>query len=441
MGRIDAPPAKRLRCATLATGMKCLTKQKVASGALSGNVLHDCHAEMLALRAFNRFLLDECRILARKSEEDKSQDSRPASEAETVVEWRRVKEEQHTDDLEGLDGVKGGHGKLSSSDEQTAKFDASGTHGEGARSRRDWTNQPFKIKATVKLHMYCSEAPCGDASMELTMAAQEDATPWTTPSTSAANTNVQEHLAIPERDATGNPGTDTLYGRSYFSSLGVVRRKPSRPDAPPTLSKSCSDKLALKQCTSVLSSTTSLLIHPGNAYLGSVVVPESQYVRSACQRAFGEDGRMAPIARAETQAEMHRWGDGYGWHSFTVRTTSREFSFSRRTSGPGTVFVASNLCTLAYGSNQETLINGVIQGRKQGDPRGASTVSRRKMWQSAKEVAELAEIPSRALVKYTYGELKSDIGLETRGRVKKLLRSGPLSGWQRNVGDEGWTLE
>ncbi|KAJ9624997.1 hypothetical protein H2203_004948 [Taxawa tesnikishii (nom. ined.)] len=281
MGRIDAPPAKRLRCATLATGMKCLTKQKVASGALSGNVLHDCHAEMLALRAFNRFLLDECRILARKSEEDKSQDSRPASEAETVVEWRRVKEEQHTDDLEGLDGVKG----------------------------------PFKIKATVKLHMYCSEAPCGDASMELTMAAQEDATPWTTPSTSAANTNVQEHLAIPERDATGNPGTDTL-------------------------------------------------------------------------------------------------------------TTSREFSFSRRTSGPGTVFVASNLCTLAYGSNQETLINGVIQGRKQGDPRGASTVSRRKMWQSAKEVAELAEIPSRALVKYTYGELKSDIGLETRGRVKSFSAAG-----------------
>ena len=57
--------------------------------------------------------------------------------------------------------------------------------------------------------MYCSEAPCGDASMELIMAAQEDPTPW----------------AVPQA-VDGN--SDALTGRGYFSELGVVRRKPCK---------------------------------------------------------------------------------------------------------------------------------------------------------------------------------------------------------------------
>ncbi|KAG6029845.1 hypothetical protein E4U41_000259 [Claviceps citrina] len=47
-----------LTCLALATGMKCLPAAKVADA--NGNVIHDWHAEVLAMRAFNRFLLDEC---------------------------------------------------------------------------------------------------------------------------------------------------------------------------------------------------------------------------------------------------------------------------------------------------------------------------------------------------------------------------------------------
>lgn len=71
--------------------------------------------------------------------------------------------------------------------------------------------QPFTLHDHVKIYMYCSEAPCGDASMELTMHAQDDATPWPVPSEDASSIEKT---------------TDLLQGRGYFSQLGTVRRKP-----------------------------------------------------------------------------------------------------------------------------------------------------------------------------------------------------------------------
>ena len=50
--------------------------------------------------------------------------------------------------------------------------------------------------------------------MELTMDAQEDATPWPEPASSTAESTL-EGLEINE-----------LHGRGYFSQLEIVRRKP-----------------------------------------------------------------------------------------------------------------------------------------------------------------------------------------------------------------------
>ena len=52
-----------LTCVALATGMKCLPQSKLPLA--KGNVLHDWHAEVLAIRGFNRWLVDECEELAR----------------------------------------------------------------------------------------------------------------------------------------------------------------------------------------------------------------------------------------------------------------------------------------------------------------------------------------------------------------------------------------
>lgn len=104
--------------------MKCLPAAKVPG--TSGNVLHDWHAETLAIRALNNHLLHECRRLV-SSPESKSSILRVVTEA----------------------------------DKHNMKI-----------------KQPFAIREDVKIHMYSSKSPCGDASMELVMSAQDDPTPW-----------------------------------------------------------------------------------------------------------------------------------------------------------------------------------------------------------------------------------------------------------------------
>ena len=134
--------------------MKCLPAAKLLKAA--GLVLHDWHAEVLAIRAFNHFLLQEClKILESQNYESSF--------------IRRQKECE--------------------------------------MSEVNCT-QPFAFRENLKIFMYCSEAPCGDASMELVMEAQDDATPWPV-----------AEKPIPEQ-------IPTLKGRANFSELGVVRRKP-----------------------------------------------------------------------------------------------------------------------------------------------------------------------------------------------------------------------
>jgi tRNA-specific adenosine deaminase 1 len=85
--------------------MKCLPQNKISQAR--GTVLHDWHAEILAIRSFNRFLLEECYSLAFSKKEES--------------EFVRVRKE----------------------DERTDSY-----------------FQPYELKDGIKLHMYCSEAPC-----------------------------------------------------------------------------------------------------------------------------------------------------------------------------------------------------------------------------------------------------------------------------------------
>ena len=138
--------------------MKCLPANQTALLA-SGTVLHDWHAEILAIRAFNHFLLQEAYLLA----------SSPTYTSCIL----------HRKDTQEL----------------------------GSQSSR---SQPYAVHEDLKIMMYCSSAPCGDASMELVMEAQEDATPW------------------PVLPPSENGKQQTLLGRGSFSQLGVVRRKPCK---------------------------------------------------------------------------------------------------------------------------------------------------------------------------------------------------------------------
>jgi len=139
--------------------MRCLSSAKQDALA-QGNVLHDWHAEVIAIRAFNHFLLQEASNLA------------SSSEFESTVLRRR-----ESNEISQVAGTSSHH--------------------------------PFTIFDDLKIMMYCSEAPCGDASMELVMEAQDDATPWP--------------ITLQDGDSS-----TSLLGRGSFSQLGVVRRKPGK---------------------------------------------------------------------------------------------------------------------------------------------------------------------------------------------------------------------
>lgn len=314
--------------------------------------------------------------------------------------------------------------------------------------RTPGSSQPFAIRDGVRLYLYASEAPCtsspnpttvdlwgflcitdltnpgGDASMELTMSAQEDPTPWTAP---------------PPSSLSRDPDTPTLPGREDFSQLGIVRRKPSRPDAPLSLSKSCSDKLALRQATSLLSSLTSLLVTSRGAYLSGLVVPGSAYVSAAFERCFAR--RMAPL-----KDSMAHGDGGYEFRGMEPLTTDLAFDFSR---GDGKDVAPCNVSAVWTPTLDEGLVGGVLQGKKAFTDRGASGVSRRRMWGLARDAADLLsrdddELGSsiyEALAVGRYGDMKEGRLLEDRRRAKVVAREGALRGWVRNTGDEDFGLE
>ena len=205
----------------------------------------------------------------------------------------------------------------------------------------------------------------------------------------------------------------------------------ARPDSPATLSKSCSDKLALKQCTSLLSGVAALLISPDNAYLDTLVVPAKQFVPGACDRAWGSTGRLTPL-------KGKGWTGGYSFRPFQVSGTNLEYEFSRdKVLEMAKNIKGSNLSAAWSPYFSETLVNGVLQGRKQEDPEGASLLSRRKMAELLYTVESLdAVIVAPYLGKDSYGELKQAKASQARRLVKADVTREALKGWTSNGVDE-----
>ncbi|KAL6713270.1 hypothetical protein ACLMJK_008735 [Lecanora helva] len=239
--------------------------------------------------------------------------------------------------------------------------------------------------------------------MELVMEAQDDPTPWP--------------VAAPS-DLISSP----LLGRGSFSQLGIVRRKPARTDSPPTFAKSCSDKLALKQCTSLLSSVVSLIISPANAYIDTLILPASQYRAVACERSFGLEGRMKTVTGSV-------WEQGYAFRPFKVETTDIEFPFSRHSVAGGSK--GCNISAVWTPHVCETLVNGVLQGRKQTDLKGASSISKTRLWEVFRKTHHLLEEQGamKAMNTDDYHNFKKCDILQGREEVKRKAKENALEGW------------
>lgn len=84
--------------------MKCLPASKLVEA--KGVAIHDWHAEVLAIRTLNRYLLDECQSIIDSNHHG----------SEAILQRSEDGNEEYT--------------------------------------------TPFRVRDDVKLHMYCSEAPC-----------------------------------------------------------------------------------------------------------------------------------------------------------------------------------------------------------------------------------------------------------------------------------------
>ncbi|GAC98870.1 hypothetical protein PHSY_006465 [Pseudozyma hubeiensis SY62] len=179
---------------SLGTGLKCLP---YSSLSVNGDVLHDQHAEVLARRGARLWLL------------------------------QRLQHEVQCDEI----GLR--------------LFEV----GAQEESRR------WKLKQYVRMHLYISTLPCGDASgrlLEYQRAAQDHVAGKPNTLTPAQLLQLHTHTPPPPQHTSLNILKDeesvVRRGRASSSnqpSSTTLRTKPGRPDAPASICMSCSDKLAL----------------------------------------------------------------------------------------------------------------------------------------------------------------------------------------------------
>lgn len=306
---------------TLATGVKAMPDQ--VRKYSQGWIVHDMHAEILCLRAFNWLLVEEMKRF-------------PA---------------------DGLDLLE-----MSSDD---------------AKHR-------FKLRKNIKLALYISEPPCGDASMS--------------------------HIASdgPLWEEPPAKKVQVLRGRAHFNKVGVVRTKPGRADSLVTLSKSCSDKLCIKQFTGILNCISSVLMDP--VYLDYLVIHKDKYREADFDRCFKD--RLKSTSEVRRQLKVLPYAeDHYQFHK-TTEAIPLQLSL---------VFCVPTKTIQVINNGAK---NGGYVKKKPPKPSGASMLCKRK----------LLELASPLLGEYEkYFDLK--VGNDERQERKRCARA-QLDNWPEASPDD-----
>lgn len=384
------PLSGQIQLVSLATGTKSLPVSALPK--CKGLVLHDCHAEILALRGLNHWLLTEI--------------GRLLSDEEYRSQWL----------------------ELSSSTESEST-----------------SPPPFRFRQGVEISLFSTEAPCGDASMELLMAASEaagkDVSPWPT-AAAHGDASIIERNALP-------------LGRGCFSDLGALRRKPARADAEISMSKSCTDKLMLKQFTGLLGFPLDLFVQRSSAtFLKRFIVYNDQYSEEGYARAFGSDGRLKDALAGGgglcLPAEL--------FEVYVLPSDFRRFEYEKQRGvhGVDRKSKVSNISALWVAGREsqqsdavvEVLVNGVKQGFKQLDEkeRKGSVTCRRNMIQKAAQLQMLVHMRGMAAPNLGngllcgYSKLKSSSSCEHRYKLKQLVLAS-LGGWPKEYPKDEFEID
>ncbi|KAG2791055.1 hypothetical protein PC129_g12241 [Phytophthora cactorum] len=229
----DAGPSDKFRVLTAATGNKCLGRRDLNADGL---VVNDCHAEVLARRAFLRYLYAEALF------------------------WQE----------NGLE-----------SSEQSI-------------FERHATSHRLVLKPQHSLHLFISEAPCGDAAIyELRQDIVDELVQQREAKTGQADQRERSELRLTgakahnkrSRDVDDQKDHATPLDKKFAQAVGIARVKSGRSDLPPekqTLSMSCSDKLARWNALGLQGSLLLQWFEP--IFLSSIIVSEDAKAMSVTKQ-------------------------------------------------------------------------------------------------------------------------------------------------------------
>ncbi|KZT54528.1 adenosine deaminase/editase [Calocera cornea HHB12733] len=266
------------------------------------------------------------------------------------------------------------------------------------RGRDDWVKPVpggrLALREDVTVAMYISCLPCGDASMSYLAATQDP-----------------EMASL--KDATGSPALSGLArGRDGYANYGALRTKPGRADSPPTLSMSCSDKIAAWTVLGIQGALLSSILDP--VYLDQLVIsgiPVELRDRATvdCLRAFRDRlGQIGGLPRPFRQNVPQ------------VDFSDASFVFSKESlsaQNPSITPLASSdsVSWVADAGLVESLVGGIRRGaslksRKGLQPRGRSRICKLSLFNE-------------------YARLRHNLGLtvlspDTTYRSAKLSASG-----------------
>ncbi|KAI0698620.1 adenosine deaminase editase [Cytidiella melzeri] len=203
----------------------------------------------------------------------------------------------------------------------------------------------FRLRKGVRVHLYISTPPCGDASTRYLASFQDEAM------AALKDSGLRSDLAA---------GT-AARGRDNYLLYGVLRTKPGRADSPPTLSMSCSDKIASWSVLGVQGALAARVLMPiyiDEVILGEVSEGMRDTVRADCERALWK--RLQEIEESALRT-------GYSLHRPRVSFTSFPFAHAKSTLSACLLDNPSScndsLCWIAGSlKSSEVLINGLRRG-------------------------------------------------------------------------------
>jgi tRNA-specific adenosine deaminase 1 len=233
----------------------------------------------------------------------------------------------------------------------------------------------------------------------------------------------------------GNEGKYGLSQVLFYSNS--TSNSTGRRDSPQTMSKSCSDKLALKSSTSLLNSLLANIIDPSSCYLDFLVVPQSAFHQAGFHRAFEE--RLKPIRGVV-------WPGGFSVHPIRALSTTLSIppTLLPHVSSDVNEFGATASSSVIYvvGRPNEAILGGIKMGSAfPPSVRGASSLCRARMAQDFFDFISRGStrlLFLELLPKCTYAEIKRKAGNRTEP-VKRSVREA-FGGWETNETDSEFTI-